>query len=194
MSVPISPKAVVGSGERELPAYVSNGLIGLRVREVPLTSGHGAAERLHRRTSGAAHRSGGDRALPDRRGHRLGRSLAVRRSAPGRRSGAGLRFFLRRTDHAVHVQRLRARGAGSRSPPSAAAPIPPWSARKSPSRWMAPARSICAPSSMRPAWTAAPCATRAKRRASPNRRSTGRCCGNQPAACRPAASPWSPSC
>lgn len=39
MSKPISPPAVVGSGKRELPAYVSNGLIGLRVREVPLTAG-----------------------------------------------------------------------------------------------------------------------------------------------------------
>ena len=28
-----------GSGKRELPAYVANGLIGLRVREVPLTAG-----------------------------------------------------------------------------------------------------------------------------------------------------------
>jgi protein-glucosylgalactosylhydroxylysine glucosidase len=39
MSAPLSPAAVIGSGKRELPAYVSNGLIGLRVREVPLTAG-----------------------------------------------------------------------------------------------------------------------------------------------------------
>lgn len=39
MSQPISPAPVVGSGKRELPAYVSNGVIGLRVREVPLTAG-----------------------------------------------------------------------------------------------------------------------------------------------------------
>jgi len=36
---PINPPAVVGAGRRELPAYVSNGLIGLRVRDVPLTTG-----------------------------------------------------------------------------------------------------------------------------------------------------------
>jgi trehalose/maltose hydrolase-like predicted phosphorylase len=39
MSDPISPPPVKGSGRRELPAYVSNGLIGLRVREVPLSGG-----------------------------------------------------------------------------------------------------------------------------------------------------------
>jgi hypothetical protein len=39
MNQPINPPTVRGSGRRELPAYVSNGLIGLRVRELPLTSG-----------------------------------------------------------------------------------------------------------------------------------------------------------
>ena len=38
-STPISPPPETGRGERELPAYVSNGLIGLRVRDVPLTAG-----------------------------------------------------------------------------------------------------------------------------------------------------------
>ena len=39
MTMPINPPAVLGSGRRELPAYVSNGLIGLRVREVPFAAG-----------------------------------------------------------------------------------------------------------------------------------------------------------
>ena len=39
MSEPISPEAVRGSGRKDLPAYVANGLIGLRVREVPLVRG-----------------------------------------------------------------------------------------------------------------------------------------------------------
>jgi trehalose/maltose hydrolase-like predicted phosphorylase len=39
MSKPISPPAANGSGKGELPAYVSNGLIGLRVRDIPLISG-----------------------------------------------------------------------------------------------------------------------------------------------------------
>jgi len=39
MSAPINPPAILGSGKRELPAYVSNGLIGLRVREVPMAGG-----------------------------------------------------------------------------------------------------------------------------------------------------------
>ena len=39
MSAPINPTTERGSGRRELPAYVSNGLIGLRVRELPLSSG-----------------------------------------------------------------------------------------------------------------------------------------------------------
>ena len=39
MSVPINPPPVLGSGRRELPAYVSNGLIGLRVRDMPFASG-----------------------------------------------------------------------------------------------------------------------------------------------------------
>jgi trehalose/maltose hydrolase-like predicted phosphorylase len=38
-SKPINPPAVTGAGRRELPAYVANGLIGLRVRDVPLTTG-----------------------------------------------------------------------------------------------------------------------------------------------------------
>ncbi|MDO9383552.1 MAG: hypothetical protein Q7T86_11875 [Hyphomicrobiaceae bacterium] len=36
---PISPAPVLSSGERELPAYISNGLIGLRVRDIPLLAG-----------------------------------------------------------------------------------------------------------------------------------------------------------
>lgn len=36
---PISPEPVLGSGAPELPAYVSNGLIGLRVRDIPLFAG-----------------------------------------------------------------------------------------------------------------------------------------------------------
>jgi hypothetical protein len=39
VSNPISPKPVRSRGEKELPAYVSNGLIGLRVRDVPLAAG-----------------------------------------------------------------------------------------------------------------------------------------------------------
>ncbi|MBI1684123.1 glycoside hydrolase family 65 protein [Caulobacter hibisci] len=39
MSAPINPDTVRGSGRQELPAYVSNGLVGLRVRELPLTTG-----------------------------------------------------------------------------------------------------------------------------------------------------------
>ena len=39
MSQPINPPTVRGSGRRELPAYVSNGVVGLRVRELPLTPG-----------------------------------------------------------------------------------------------------------------------------------------------------------
>ena len=39
MDTPISPPTVHGGGRNELPAYVSNGVIGLRVREVPLTAG-----------------------------------------------------------------------------------------------------------------------------------------------------------
>jgi trehalose/maltose hydrolase-like predicted phosphorylase len=39
MSKPINPPPVLGSGRKELPAYVANGLIGLRVRDVPLAAG-----------------------------------------------------------------------------------------------------------------------------------------------------------
>ena len=39
LSGPLSPKPARSRGERELPAYVSNGLIGLRVRDIPLTGG-----------------------------------------------------------------------------------------------------------------------------------------------------------
>ncbi|MEA3072493.1 MAG: hypothetical protein QOD29_3939, partial [Alphaproteobacteria bacterium] len=39
MDHPISPRPATGGGRNELPAYLSNGLIGLRVRPVPLTAG-----------------------------------------------------------------------------------------------------------------------------------------------------------
>src|SRR6195256_4624370 len=39
MSEPLSPDPVRSRGERDLPAYVSNGLVGLRVRDVPLAAG-----------------------------------------------------------------------------------------------------------------------------------------------------------
>jgi trehalose/maltose hydrolase-like predicted phosphorylase len=39
MDAPISPPPVVGGGRNELPAYVSNGLLGLRVRDNPLVAG-----------------------------------------------------------------------------------------------------------------------------------------------------------
>ena len=39
MSIPISPPPVQGGAGDELPAYLSNGVIGLRVRDNPLTTG-----------------------------------------------------------------------------------------------------------------------------------------------------------
>ena len=39
MLQPISPEVVRSRGQKELPAYVSNGLIGLRIRDVPLSAG-----------------------------------------------------------------------------------------------------------------------------------------------------------
>jgi trehalose/maltose hydrolase-like predicted phosphorylase len=39
MSTPINPQAVTGTGRKELPAYVSNGVCGLRVRPMPLSAG-----------------------------------------------------------------------------------------------------------------------------------------------------------
>ena len=39
MSTPISPPPVTQGGPGDLPAYVSNGLIGLRVLEIPLLPG-----------------------------------------------------------------------------------------------------------------------------------------------------------
>src|SRR5205085_9119955 len=39
MTSPLSPAIVKGSGRKELPAYLSNGVVGLRVRENPLAAG-----------------------------------------------------------------------------------------------------------------------------------------------------------
>ena len=39
MGKPINPPIVTASGAGEPPAYLSNGLIGLRVRELPLAAG-----------------------------------------------------------------------------------------------------------------------------------------------------------
>ena len=59
MSAPINPGPVRSRGERDLPAYVSNGLVGLRVRDVPLTAGMAlvsgfAGEHPERRVEAAA--------------------------------------------------------------------------------------------------------------------------------------------
>jgi protein-glucosylgalactosylhydroxylysine glucosidase len=40
MSTPINPPAVKASGQGDLPAYVSNGLVGLRVTDIPLLPGY----------------------------------------------------------------------------------------------------------------------------------------------------------
>ena len=39
MTIPISPPPVNGGGRNELPAYVANGVMGLRIREMPLAAG-----------------------------------------------------------------------------------------------------------------------------------------------------------
>ena len=39
MTTPISPPPVKGGARDELPAYISNGVMGLRVREMPLRAG-----------------------------------------------------------------------------------------------------------------------------------------------------------
>jgi hypothetical protein len=39
MGDPISPPPFVGGAGKELPAYMSNGVVGLKVRDNPLTSG-----------------------------------------------------------------------------------------------------------------------------------------------------------
>src|SRR5688500_17820016 len=39
MSTPLSPRPATTSGRVELPAYLSNGLIGLRVLDIPLLPG-----------------------------------------------------------------------------------------------------------------------------------------------------------
>ena len=59
MSEPLSPGPVRSRGERDLPAYVSNGLVGLRVRDVPLAAGMAlvsgfAGEHPERRIEAAA--------------------------------------------------------------------------------------------------------------------------------------------
>src|SRR5205085_7691631 len=56
---PLNPDPVRSRGERELPAYVSNGLVGLRVRDVPLAAGMAlvsgfAGEHPQRRIEAAA--------------------------------------------------------------------------------------------------------------------------------------------
>lgn len=56
---PISPPPAKGSRDGDLPAYVSNGVIGLRIREVPLMAGMAlvsgvAGEHRDRRIEAAA--------------------------------------------------------------------------------------------------------------------------------------------
>jgi protein-glucosylgalactosylhydroxylysine glucosidase len=59
VSEPLSPEPVRSRGERDLPAYVSNGLVGLRVRDIPLAAGMAlvsgfAGEHPERRIEAAA--------------------------------------------------------------------------------------------------------------------------------------------
>jgi len=59
VSDPVSPDPVRSQGDRDLPAYVSNGLVGLRVRDVPLAAGMAlvsgfAGEHPERRIEAAA--------------------------------------------------------------------------------------------------------------------------------------------
>ena len=59
MASPINPPPAKGSRDGDLPAYVSNGVIGLRVREVPLMAGMAlvsgvAGEHRDRRIEAAA--------------------------------------------------------------------------------------------------------------------------------------------
>lgn len=51
MSTPISPAPVRGGARDDLPAYVANGVLGLRVREMPLAGGPHAYQWLHRGAS-----------------------------------------------------------------------------------------------------------------------------------------------
>ena len=39
MSGPLNPPVIKGSGKAELPAYLANGVVGLRVRDNPLAAG-----------------------------------------------------------------------------------------------------------------------------------------------------------
>ena len=41
MSEPLSPPPVTSASERELPPYVSNGLIGLRLLDIPAAMAYG---------------------------------------------------------------------------------------------------------------------------------------------------------
>ena len=47
MDEPISPAPVKGGGRKELPAYVSNGVIGLRVRRDSPAGRPNAGERIY---------------------------------------------------------------------------------------------------------------------------------------------------
>ena len=53
---PISPKPVTDAGPDFLPAYLSNGVLGLRVREIPLLNGVAVLNEL-----AAEHRGDPDR-------------------------------------------------------------------------------------------------------------------------------------
>ena len=91
MSQPISPKPVSSHGEKELPAYVSNGLVGLHVRDIPLLAG--MAQLGQRMTSKRTTRDvAGSIALATRAVLRKGGDTALLAAAPSgmaRRNTAG---------------------------------------------------------------------------------------------------------
>ena len=133
MSGPISPAACSGRGDRELPAYVSNGLIGLRVRPMPLLQGMAlvsgyAGEHPERRIEAAAvapYPLAGDLAVDGVWLSDVPHQVRDLSQAYDFASGElTSRFTLRA---AGRVADLRGRS------PSAAARIRPWSARRSPS-------------------------------------------------------------
>ena len=172
---------------KELPAYVSNGVIGLRVREIPLAAGMAllsgyAGEHPERRIEAAAVAP-----YPLRRRPAAGRRLAVRRAPSGCEVvDQAYDFAMRRTDQPLRLHASASVAAQvevltfcsrDRADPG----LPGDRHRRS----TAPATCACAPmvdaaGHRRPRR----CASCARRPARPSRPATAPCCGRAPAAFR----------
>ena len=192
MTSPISPPPIQGGARNELPAYVANGVVGLRIREIPLRAGMTlvsgySGEHPQRKIEAIAvapYPLAGDIQIAGVWLSDAPYAVTVIDQAYNFATGELISRFAFETGGA----RPRSRYLSS-----AAARNQASSARKPQSRRTWTLTSHLKPSSTAAMWMAVRCATSGTRPARTSRFAMGRPFGKAQVPCRPAASPTSPN-